>query len=178
VIAESAHGSVASLGRAEGGDLAILDEIVVQSQDQVAVGRRPVVGIGMDDKDVAVQAEFPGCNPPGCEGDTSQAWVREPEAVGELPQPPDRRLGLMRAAVLAILQPQPCQWTAVSRSPWFSTWTTISVQTVTAARRHHAAPSPKSRPLVVRWKQIGGNVSPPTTRSLESRRVSPVGLPR
>ena len=23
-------------------------------------------------------------------------------------------------------------------------------------------------PLVVRWKQIGGNVSPPTTRSLES----------
>jgi hypothetical protein len=60
VIAESAHGSVASLGRAEGGDLAILDEIVVQSQDQVAVGRRPVVGIGMDDKDVAVQAEFLG----------------------------------------------------------------------------------------------------------------------
>ena len=60
LIAESAHGSVASLGRAEGGDLAILDENVVQSQDQVAVGRRPVVGVGGDDKDVAVQAEFLG----------------------------------------------------------------------------------------------------------------------
>jgi hypothetical protein len=52
--------AAASLGRAEGGDLAFLDEIVVQSQDQVAVGRRPVVGIGRDDKDVAVQAEFLG----------------------------------------------------------------------------------------------------------------------
>jgi hypothetical protein len=49
-----AHGRAAGLGGAEGGDLAILDEDVVHGQDQVAVGRRPVVGVGGDDKDVAV----------------------------------------------------------------------------------------------------------------------------
>ena len=106
-VAEAAHGRVAGLGGAERCDLAVLDENVVQSQDQVAVGRRPVVGVGGDDKDVAVQAEFLGVVLPDVRVVPVQAWVRELEAVAELPTHRDRRLGLVGDAVVAVLQPQP-----------------------------------------------------------------------
>ena len=36
-----------------------------------------------------------------------QAWVGELDAVGELPTDRDRRLGLVRHAVVVVLQPQP-----------------------------------------------------------------------
>jgi hypothetical protein len=36
-----------------------------------------------------------------------QAWVAELDAIGELPSYPNRRLRLMRDAVVTVLQPQP-----------------------------------------------------------------------
>src|SRR5215213_3308582 len=106
MVPEAAHGRIARLGGAEGGYLAILDENVVQSQDQVAVGRRPVVGVGGDDKDVAVQAEFLGIVLPNVGVVPVQAWVGELDAVAEFPAYRDRRLGLVGDAVVAVLQPQ------------------------------------------------------------------------
>ena len=59
-VAEAAHGRIAGLGRAERGDPALLHQQVIDGEDEIAVGRRPVVGLGGDDQDVAVQAQLLG----------------------------------------------------------------------------------------------------------------------
>jgi hypothetical protein len=98
---------IAGLAAAERGDLAVLHQQVIQRQDQVAVGRWPVAGLGRGDHDVAVQAQLLGVVLADVGVVPVQAGVGELDPVGEGPADRDGRLGLVRHPVVAVLQPQP-----------------------------------------------------------------------
>jgi hypothetical protein len=106
-VAVAAHGRVAGLDWAEGRHLAVLQQQVVQGQHDLAVGRRPVAGVGRDDQDVAVQAELLGVVLPDVGVVPVQAGVGELDAIGEAAADRDGRLGLVGDTVVAVLQPQP-----------------------------------------------------------------------
>jgi hypothetical protein len=106
-VAEAAHGRIAGLSGAEGGHLAVLEQQVVHRQDHVPVHRRPIVRLGRDDQDVAVQAKLLGVVLPDMGVIPVQPRIGELNAVGEVPTYRDRRLGLVRHPVVAVLQPQP-----------------------------------------------------------------------
>ena len=57
-VAEPAHRGEVGPGAAEGGDVAVLDEQVVQGERQLPVDGRPVRGVGGLDDDRAVQAHL------------------------------------------------------------------------------------------------------------------------
>jgi hypothetical protein len=57
-IAEAAHRRIRGLARVEGSDAPILDEHVVECDHELAMRRRPVIGIRRDDKDVPVRARL------------------------------------------------------------------------------------------------------------------------
>ena len=106
-VAEPAHRRVGGLGRAERGDLAVLQQQVIQGQQDIAVGGRPVIRVGGDDQDVAVQAHLLGVVLADVRVVPVQAGIGEPDPVGELAADRDRGLGLVRDAVVLVLQPQP-----------------------------------------------------------------------
>ena len=85
----------------ERGDAAVLDEHVVERHDDFAVDRRPVVGVGGFDDDVAVQAHVEAVVLADVRVVPVQAGVGEPQPVGELAADRDRRLRLVRHAVVA-----------------------------------------------------------------------------
>ena len=93
--------------RLNGGDLAVFEQHVVQGQDDVAVGRRPVVRFGGLDEDVAVEAHLLGVVLADVRVVPVQARVGELDAVGEAAPDRDRLLGLVRYTVVLVLQPQP-----------------------------------------------------------------------
>jgi hypothetical protein len=57
-VAEASHRDVRRLRLAEGCDLPVLDQNVVECQGELAVGGRPVVSFGRIDQGVPVQAHF------------------------------------------------------------------------------------------------------------------------
>ena len=57
-VAEATHRRITRLDRAERRHLAVLHQQVVQREEELAVDRRPIAGLGRDDQDVAVQAQL------------------------------------------------------------------------------------------------------------------------
>jgi hypothetical protein len=72
-VAEPSHGRIAGLGPAERGDAALLDQQVVDGQDEVSIHWWPVVRLGRDDQEVAVQAQLLAVVLPDVGGGTSTA---------------------------------------------------------------------------------------------------------
>ena len=93
--------SIAGLGRAERSDLAVGDQQVVEREDQVAVGGRPVAGVGGGDQDVAVQAQLLGVVLADVGVVPVQAGIGELDPVGEAATHRDRGLGLVSPRCLA-----------------------------------------------------------------------------
>ena len=87
-------------------DLAVLDQHVVEGDRQLAVDRRPVVGVvGLDD-DPGVEAHLLGEVLADVRVVPVEARVGEREAVGELAAVRDRRLRLVGHAVEAVFEAQ------------------------------------------------------------------------
>jgi hypothetical protein len=97
---------VRRLRAAERRDRAVLDQNVVEREDDLAVRRGPVFGIGGDHEDVAVEAHLLAVVLPDVRVIPVQARVREGDARREALADRDRRLRLV-GAVVAVLQPQP-----------------------------------------------------------------------
>ena len=92
------------LGAAERGDLAVLEQDVVERQRQLAVGRRPVLGIGRDDDDVAVQAQLLAVVLADVRVVPVDARIWELHPIGEALAHLHRRLRFV-GAVVAVLDP-------------------------------------------------------------------------
>ena len=106
-VAEPAHRRIGRFGGTERGDLAVLQQQVIQGQQHVPVGRRPVAGVRWDDQDVAVQAHLLGVVLPDVRVVPVQARVGEADPVGELAADRDRCLGFVGDAVVLVFQAQP-----------------------------------------------------------------------
>ena len=105
-VAEAAHRDVGRARLVERGDAAVFDEDVVERDDEFAVHRRPVVVVGGFDDDVAVQAHVEAVVLADVRVVPVQAGVGEAQPVGELAADRDRRLGLVRHAVVGVVEPQ------------------------------------------------------------------------
>ena len=105
-VAEAAHRRVGRLGAAEGRDLPVLDQDVVERQQQLAVCRRPVVRGGGDDEDVAVETQLLAVVLADVRVVPVDARVGELDPVGEGPADGDWLLRLVRA-VVAVVEPEP-----------------------------------------------------------------------
>ncbi len=105
-VAEAAHRRVRRLLAAERGDLAVLDQDVVERQQQLAIRWRPVVGIGRDDEDVPVQAHLLAVVLADVRVVPVDARVGELDPVRERAADGDRRLRLV-CSVVAVVEPQP-----------------------------------------------------------------------
>jgi hypothetical protein len=106
-IAEATHGRVGGFGPAERCDLAAFEQEVIHGQEQLVVGRRPVVGIGRYDDDVAIQAELLGVVLAHVGVVPVESRIRTLDATAEPPTDRDGLLGLVRHTVILIVQPQP-----------------------------------------------------------------------
>ena len=104
-VAVAAHRRERRLLAIERRDLPVLDQDVVERQQQLAVGGRPVVGLSRDDEDVAVLAELLAVVLADVRVVPVDARVGERDAVGEAAADRDRRLRLV-GAVVAVLEPQ------------------------------------------------------------------------
>ena len=104
-VAVAAHRRERRLLATERRDLPVLDQDVVERQQQLAVGGRPVVGLGRDDEDVPVLAELLAVVLADVRVVPVDARIRERDAVGEAAADRDRRLRLV-GAVVAVLEPQ------------------------------------------------------------------------
>ena len=105
-VAEAAHRHVRRLRLAEGGDPSVLDQDVVERQQQLAVRRRPVVGLARGGEDVPVQAHLLAVVLADVRVVPVGAGIGHVHLVGEGLADRDRRLRLVRA-VVAVLEPQP-----------------------------------------------------------------------
>src|SRR5829696_5874334 len=76
----------------------VLDEDVIKGQDQVAIDRRPVVGLGRDNEDVAVHSQLLGVVITDVRVIPVQARIGELNAVAELSTNRNRCLSRMRHA--------------------------------------------------------------------------------
>ena len=104
-VAEAAHRDVRRLRLAEGGDLPVLDQDVVEREQQLAVRRRPVVGLARGDEDVPVQAHLLAVVLADVRVVPVGAGVGHVHLVGEALADRDRRLRVVRA-VVAVLEAQ------------------------------------------------------------------------
>ncbi len=89
----------------EGCDLPSFDLDVVEGEGDLAMDRRPVVGLLGNDHDVAVQAHLLAIVLPQVGVVPVHARVRERDAHGEAAAHRDRRLGLV-GTVVAVFQAQ------------------------------------------------------------------------
>ena len=105
-VAEAAHRRVRRLGAAEGRHLAVIEKDVVERQHQLAVNRRPVVGVGRLDQHVAVQPKLLPVVLPDVRVVPVQPGIREGDTRGELFAHLHRTLSLVRA-VVAVVEAQP-----------------------------------------------------------------------
>jgi hypothetical protein len=105
-VAEAAHRRVGGLVGAEGGDLAVFDEHVVERQRELTVGRRPVVRVGGDHDAVAIQAQLLPVVLADVRVIPVDARVGEGHAGGVAATDGHELLRLVRA-VVAVVQPQP-----------------------------------------------------------------------
>ena len=105
--AEPAHRRVRRLVRAERGDLAVLQQQVIQGQHHVPVGRGPVAGLRRDHQDVPVQAHLLGVVLADMRVIPVHARVGEPDPVGEVATDRDWGLGFVGDPVVLVLQAQP-----------------------------------------------------------------------
>jgi hypothetical protein len=94
------------LGSAERRDFSIFDQDVIKRKENLAVDRRPVVGIGGNHQDVAVETPSPARSPRGYAGDTSKRHGQESDAGGSTSTHLDRLLGFV-VPVVAVLEAQP-----------------------------------------------------------------------
>jgi hypothetical protein len=90
----------------ERGDLALLDEDVVDGDDDLAVDRWPVVGLGRHDDEVAVQTHVQSVVLADVGVVPVQAGVGEADLVGEVAANGDRFLGLVRHTVVLVIEPK------------------------------------------------------------------------
>ena len=91
----------------EGHDLAVLDEDVVEGDHDLSVDRWPVVLLGWVNHQVAVEAHVQPVVLADMRVVPVQTGVRKAQPVGELAAGRDRRLGLVRHAVVLVVQAQP-----------------------------------------------------------------------
>jgi hypothetical protein len=89
----------------EGGDVAVLEQHVVEGEQDLPVGWRPVVGVRRDDEDGAVEAHLLAVVLADVRVVPVCAGIRELEAVLEPLADSDRLLGLVRP-VVAVVQTQ------------------------------------------------------------------------
>ena len=104
-VPEAAHRDVRRLGPAEGRDPPLLDEDVVERQEKLAVGRRPVIVLARDGEDVPVEAHLLAVVLADVRVVPVRAWIRHVHLVGKGFANRDRRLRLVRA-VVTVLEPQ------------------------------------------------------------------------
>ena len=106
-VAVPAHRDERRPGLAEGRDVPVLDQQVIQGQGQLPVGGRPVSRVGGLDHDRAVQPHLQAEVLPDVRVVPVEPGVGELDLVGEGAADRDRRLGLVRDPVVTVLQPQP-----------------------------------------------------------------------
>jgi hypothetical protein len=104
---EATHGDVIRLMGAKGSHAPILiEQDVVERKQDLAMRRRPVVGLVRDDEDVPVEAHLLAVVLADVRVVPVEALVGEAEPVREALAHGDRRLRLMRPVVL-VFEPQP-----------------------------------------------------------------------
>ena len=86
--------------------LTVLDQHVVERQRDLAMHRRPVVLVGWDDDDVAVQTHLLAVVLADVRVVPVDAGIGEVKPVAERAADRHRRLGLV-GAVVAVVQPEP-----------------------------------------------------------------------
>ena len=106
LVAEAAHRRVRRLGGAERRDPPVLDQDVVERDDELAVGRRPVGRVVGDDEDGAVQAHLLAVVLADVRVEPVQPLVGELQPVLEALADLHRPLRLVRS-VVAVVEPQP-----------------------------------------------------------------------
>ena len=104
-VAEAAHGHVRRLV-AERRNRTILDQDVVQREQHLAVHGGPVIGVGRNDEDVAVETELLTVVLADVRVVPVRALVGAVHLVGERLPDRDRRLRVVRP-VVAVLEPEP-----------------------------------------------------------------------
>ena len=105
-VAESAHRGEVRPGPAERGDVPVLDEQVVEGDRQVSVDGRPVGRVGRLDDDRAVQAHLLREVLAHVRVVPVEAGVGELHLAAVAAADRDGFLGLVRDAVVAVLQPE------------------------------------------------------------------------
>ena len=103
-IAEAAHRRVVRLGAAERRDLPILQQDVVEREKDLAVDRRPIVGIGRLDQHVPVQPHLLAVVLADVRVVPVDAGIRKRDLGREAIADEDRGLRLVRS-VVAVLKP-------------------------------------------------------------------------
>ena len=105
--AEAPHRDVVGLVVAEGRHTAVLvEQDVVEREQDLAIRRRPVLGLARDDEDVAVEAHLLAVVLANVRVVPVEAFVRESQLVCVALAHRDRPLRLVRAVVL-VFDPQP-----------------------------------------------------------------------
>jgi hypothetical protein len=103
-VAETAHGDVRRL-RPERRQLPVLEQEVVEREQELAVGGRPVAGLGGVDEDVAVEAQLLAVVLADVRVVPVDAGVGAVDVVRERVADRNRRLRFMRP-VVAVLEPE------------------------------------------------------------------------
>jgi hypothetical protein len=104
-VPESAHGGVIRPRSMEGSDLPILNKEIVQGEGQLPVNRGPIRLVGRFDDDRSIETHLEAEVFADVRVVPVEAGVRELHLVGERPSDRDRCLGVVRHAVVPILQP-------------------------------------------------------------------------
>ena len=91
--------------RLNGRDLPVFEQDVVQRQGDLAVHRRPIVGIGRLDEDVPIEAHLLAVVLADVRVVPVDAGIRERDPIGEGSPNGNRRLGFV-GAVIAVLESQ------------------------------------------------------------------------
>ena len=105
-VAEAAHGDEVRAVEVVGGDVAVLEENIVEGDDELTVDGRPVVRVGGFDDEVAVEAHVEAVVLADVGVVPVQAGVGEAHLIGEVAADGDRVLGLIRHAVVVVVETQ------------------------------------------------------------------------